>query len=218
MKETKKKWICVIVTIMITVGVLWAVNYIAVTYCIGNLKMFTALVLVVPVICVAAEAFFIGYQTEWNWKKTICVSLVLTMLSAGMSQFAVFMAGDKLDYIGSGELQENTADSSEDELMQELYAELDKMAYEYMLEQGLISEGEEIYAGEETMNGKATDHREEKDATAGDEIVSSEMYVGIQKSDPVTELIGNVMTFLVAFGSGMAGNKMAGKRKTKSKI
>ena len=77
--------------------------------------------------------------------------------------------------------------SPNDELMDELYDELDKKAYEYMLEQGLISEGEEIY-------------------------------VGIQKSDPVTDLIGNVITFLVAYGLSYAGWKVSNKKNKREKI
>ena len=44
------------------------------------------------------------------------------------------------------------------------------------------------------------------DDTFDERIISSELYVGIQKSDSVTELIGNVMTFVVAFGFSFVGD------------
>lgn len=215
MKKTDRKWTSVILTVIAAVGILVLINYAAVTYCIGDLKLFTALVVIVPVVCIAATAFFLGYQIRWDWKKGICISLVLTLISFGTSQFAVFMAGDKLDSMGTKETQDSTPMNSNEKLMEELYAELDKKAYEYMLEQGLISEGEEIYGGEGTIEGKVPDNREERDAVSKEQIVSSELYVGIQKSDPVTELLGNIMTFFIAFGFSFAGNLVKSRRDVK---
>lgn len=212
MKKTNRKWLIVIISVIVTACILGLINYLAVTYCIENLKLFTALVLVVPTICIAIAAFFIGYQIKWDWKKGICISLVLTLISFGTSQLIVVMAGDRLDNIGINEFQDNTQNASNDELMDELYEELDKKAYEYMISQGLISEGEEIYGGEGTIGGKALDNSEENDDTFDEQIVSSELYVGIQKSDPVTELIGNVMTFFAAFGFSFAGNVIGARK------
>ena len=212
MKKTNRKWLIVIISVIVTACIIGLINYLAVTYCIENLKLLTALVLVVPTICIAIAAFFIGYQIKWDWKRGICISLVLTLISFGTSQLAVVMAGDKLDNIGTNEFHDNTQNTSNDELMDELYEELDKKAYEYMLSQGLISEGEEIYGGEGTIGGKALDNSEENDDTFDEQIVSSELYVGIQKSDPVTELIGNVMTFFVAFGFSFAGNVIGARK------
>ncbi len=216
MKKTNRKWLIVIISVVVTACILGVVNYFAVTYCIGNLKLFTVLLLVVPIICIAALAFFIGYQIKWDWKKGICISLVLTLISFGTSQLAVVMAGNQLDNIGTKEYQNNTQNTSNDELMDELYNELDKKAYEYMLSQGLISEGEEIYGGEGTIDGKAFDNEENK-VGFDEKIVSSELYVGIQKSDPATEMIGNVMTFFVVFGFSYAGNAVKIRKITKKK-
>lgn len=217
MKKTNRKWLIVIISVIVTACILGLINYLAVTYCIENLKLFTALVLVVPTICIAIAAFFIGYQIKWDWKKGICISLVLTLISFGTSQLIVVMAGDRLDNVGINEFQDNTQNASNDELMDELYEELDKKAYEYMLSQGLISEGEEIYGGEGTIGDKALDNSGENDDTFDEQIVSSELYVGIQKSDPVTELIGNVMTFFVALGFSFAGN-VIGARKCEKNV
>lgn len=188
------------------------INYVAVACCIGNLQLFTAFVLVVPIVCIAAVSFIIGYRIKWNWKCGICIALILTLISWGTSQFIVLMAGNDLDSIGEIELQDNSQNAPNDELMDELYDELDKKAYEYMLEQGLISEGEKIFGGDKAVNGKDFDGNTENSIVDQNEIARTEMYVGIQMSDSVTELIGNIITFLVAYGLNFVGYKAKSKK------
>ena len=197
-----------IVSIFAATCVLLLINYVAVTYCVGNLQLFTALVLVVPIICIAAISFIIGYRIKWNWKYGICIALILTLISWGTSQLIVLMAGNDLDSNGEIELQDNSQNAPNDEL----YDELDKKAYEYMLEQGLISEGEEIFGGDITVDGKGSDGNTGNNIVNQDEIASTEMYVGIQMSDPVTELIGNIITFFVAYGLNFVGYKAKSKK------
>lgn len=205
----------VIVSIFAATCVLLLINYVAVTYCVGNLQLFTALVLVVPIICIAAISFIIGYRIKWNWKYGICIALILTLISWGTSQIIVLVAGNDLSSIEESELPDNSPKTSNDELMDELYDELDKKAYEYMLEQGLISEGEEIYGGDKTIGGESSENAKEKGNIDDNEIASTEMYVGIQKSDPVTELIGNIITFLIAYGLSYAGYKVSRRKARK---
>lgn len=202
----------VTVSIFTAACILLLINYVAVTCCIGNLQLFTALVLVVPIICIAAVSCIIGYRIKWNWKHGICIALILTLISWGTSQLIVLMTGNELDSIGEIELQDNSQNAPNDELMDELYDELDKKAYEYMLEQGLISEGEEIFGGDKTVDGKDSDGNTGNNIVNQDEIASTEMYVGIQMSDPVTELIGNIITFLVAYGLIFVGYKAKSKK------
>lgn len=205
----------VTVSVFATACILLLINYVAVTCCLGNLQLFTALVLVVPIICIAAVSFIIGYRIKWNWKYGICIALILTLISWGTSQLIVLMAGNDLDSNGEIELQDNSQNAPNDELMDELYDELDKKAYEYMLEQGLISEDEEIHGGDKTIGGEDSENKKENENN--NEIASTEIYVGIQKSDPVTELIGNVITFLVAFGLSYAGYKVSNKKGRREK-
>lgn len=205
MKKTNNL-VFLIVSMIATACVLLLINYVAVACCVGNLQLFTALVLIVPIICIAAVSFIIGYRMKWNWKYGICIALTFTLISWGTSQITVLMAGNDLDGIGEVELQDNPQNTPNNELMDELYNELDKKAYEYMLEQGLISEGEEIYGGEKTIGGEEAN--DEKDDDVTNEIASSEMYMGIQKSDSVTELIGNIITFFIAYGLSFTGYKV----------
>ena len=205
----------VTVSVFATACILLLINYVAVTCCIGNLQLFTALVLVVPIICIVAVSFIIGYRIKWNWKYGICIALILTLISWGTSQLIVLMAGNDLDSNGEIESQNNSQNAPNDELMDELYDELDKKAYEYMLEQGLISEGEEIHGGDKTIGGEDSENKKENENN--NEIASTEIYVGIQKSDPVTGLIGNVITFLVAFGLSYAGYKVSNKKGSREK-
>ena len=202
----------VTVSVFATACILLLINYVAVTCCLGNLKLFTALVLVVPILCIAAVSFIIGYRIKWNWKYCIFIALILTLISWGTSQLIVLMAGNDLDSIGEIELQDNSQNASNDKLMDKLYDELDKKAYEYMLEQGLISEGEEIFGGDITVDGKGSDGNTGNNIVNQDEIASTEMYVGIQMSDPVTELIGNIITFFVAYGLNFVGYKAKSKK------
>lgn len=202
----------VTVSVFATACILLLINYVAVTCCIGNLQLFTALVLVVPIICIVAVSFIIGYRIKWNWKYGICIALILTLISWGTSQLIVLMAGNDLDSIGEIELQDNSQNASNNELMDELYDELDKKAYEYMLEQGLISEGEEIFGGDKTVDGKDSDGNTGNSIVNQNEIASTEMYIGIQMSDPVTELIGSIITFLVAYGLIFVGYKAKSKK------
>ncbi len=205
----------VTVSVFATACILLLINYVAVTCCLGNLQLFTALVLVVPIICIAAVSFIIGYRIKWNWKYGICIALILTLISWGTSQLIVLMAGNDLDSNGEIELQNNSQNTPNDELMDELYDELDKKAYEYMLEQGLISEGEEIHGGDKTIGGEDSENKKENENN--NEVASTEIYVGIQKSDLVTKLIGNVITFLVAFGLSYAGYKVSNKKGRREK-
>lgn len=202
----------VTVSVFATACILLLINYVAVTCCLGNLQLFTALVLVVPIICIAAVSFIIGYRIKWNWKYGVCIALILTLISWGTSQLIVLMAGNDLDSIGEIELQDNSQNASNNELMDELYDELDKKAYEYMLEQGLISEGEEIFGGDKTVDGKDSDGNTGNSIVNQNEIASTEMYIGIQMSDPVTELIGSIITFLVAYGLIFVGYKAKSKK------
>lgn len=204
-----------IISIFAATCVLLLINYVAVTYCVRNLQLFTALVLVVPIICIAAISFIIGYRIKWNWKYGICIALILTLISWGTSQIIVLVAGNDLSSIEESELPDNSPKTPNDELMDELYDELDKKAYEYMLEQGLISEGEEIYGGDKTIGGESSENAKEKGNIDDIEIASTEMYVGIQKSDPVTELIGNIITFLIAYGLSYAGYKVSRRKARK---
>lgn len=207
----------VIISIFASACALLLINYVAVTYCVGNLQLFTALVLVVPIICIAAVSFIIGHRIKWNWKYGICIALILTFISWGTNQLIVLVAGNDLGVIEGSDLQDNSSKTPNDELMDELYDELDKKAYEYMLEQGLISEGEEIHGGDKTIGGEGSENTKEKGNIDGNEIASTEMYVGIQKSDPVTELIGNIITFLIAYGLSYVGYKVSRRKEKQEK-
>lgn len=205
-------------SLFVTACVFLLVNYLAVTFCVGNLGLFTMLVLVVPILCIAIVSFVIGYRIKWTWKYGICIAIILTLLSWGASQMTVFMAGNMFDSLtAADEPHQDISENQNDELMDELYSELDKKAYEYMLEQGLISEGEEIYGGDKSIGNKDETGNTEDDTGNDSEIVSSEMYVGIQKSDPVTELIGNIITFLVAYGLSFTGYKIKSKKEIQEK-
>lgn len=206
MKKTQK-WLGLVIPVVIAAGLIFAVNFAAVKYCMENINVFAALTLIVPVVIVAAAAFAEGIQIKWNWKKGLCIALVLTLVSFGIERMVVKISGNQLPDLTSGV----TASSGQpsDELMAELYDELDKKAYEYMLEQGLISEGDEILGGDQILPNQ---NQSDNEGASDNGELRGETYVGIQAADPTTELLGNLLTLLIAFGASFAGSKVRNRK------
>lgn len=206
MKKTRK-WLFLLLPVVIAALLIFAVNFSAVKYCMGNINIFAVMTLVVPAVIVAAAAFSMGLQTKWNWKKGLCIALVLTLVSFGMERMVVVFNGNQQPDL-TADTPANSGQPS-NELMDELYDELDRKAYEYMLEQGLISEGDEIRGGDQISPNQ--DQSGNDDVSDNGEL-RGETYVGIQAADPTTELLGNLLTLLIAFGASFAGSKMQRKR------
>lgn len=206
MKKTQK-WLGLIIPVVIAAGLIFAVNFAAVKYCMENINVFAAMTLIVPIVIVAAAAFAEGIQIKWNWKKGLCIALVLTLVSFGIERMVVKISGNQLPDLTSGV----TASSGQpsDELMAELYDELDKKAYEYMLEQGLISEGDEILGGDQISPNQ---NQSDNEGASDNGELRGETYVGIQAADPTTELLGNLLTLLIAFGASFAGSKVRNRK------
>lgn len=206
MKKTQK-WLGLIIPVVIAAGLIFAVNFAAVKYCMENINVFAAMTLIVPVVIVAAAAFAEGIQIKWNWKKGLCIALVLTLVSFGIERMVVKISRNQLPDLTSGV----TASSGQpsDELMAELYDELDKKAYEYMLEQGLISEGDEILGGDQISPNQ---NQSDNEGASDNGELRGETYVGIQAADPTTELLGNLLTLLIAFGASFAGSKVRNRK------
>lgn len=168
--------------------VLLAVYFLTITYGMKNLQLFAFMIIAIPSICVAIAAFLCGFGTpEWKWKKGIFIGIVLAVLTYGIGTFSTSIFNVSSDSL-----------SEQDALMNELYDELDRKAYEAMLEQGLISEGEEIYSG--PVEGDSPD--------ADSDIAYSELYVGLSKSDTTSEILSAVINTLLAVGAGFAGAKV----------
>lgn len=207
----KKGVLSVSLTLAATAALLTLSSYLAVTCLIDNITVFAALTVVFPILCVAIASFFLGYQIQWNWKKGLCLALALTLISFGTGALVMRFAGDSLQQINT---ESGTVQSDDDALMQEIYDELDRQAYEYMVEQGIISEGDEIYAGDPAINGAPAEEGSGSGDVTDSEMVRSEMYVGIQKSDPTTELLGSIVDFVLAFVFGLLGYKVKNAGKT----
>lgn len=205
----RKKILTIAIPLVILAAVFLVSSYVAVTFFTGNITVFAALTVAFPTLCIMTFAFVIGRLIEWNWKKGLCLALVLVLISYGTGLLSQLLIGDKFQDISVDTSGESLDDNA---LMQEIYDELDRQAYEYMLEQGLISEGEEIYSGDpvigERENAAKSDGNEEDNV-----IVGSEMVFGIQKSDPTTELLGNLLDFILAFGFSFFGYKVKNRKR-----
>ncbi len=208
MKKTQK-WLGLLLPVVVAAGLIFAANFAAVKYCAENINVFAAMMLIVPVVIVAVAAFAEGVQIKWSWKKGLCIALVLTLVSVGIERMVVAVSGNQLSNLTSGV----TASSGQpsDELMAELYDELDRKAYEYMLDQGLISEGDEIQGGDQITPNQ---NQSGNEGTSDNGELRGETYVGIQAADPTTELLGNLLILLVAFGASFAGSKAQSKKHT----
>lgn len=194
----KRTVLYAVLTLAATAALLTFSSWLAVTCFIGNIAVFAAMTVVFPSVCVSAAAFIIGRKLSWNWKRGLLLALILTLISFGTGELITLFAGDELQSLDAAR---GTAISEDAAFMSELYDELDKQAYEYMLEQGLIAEGDAIYGGEPT----------------GGEIVRSELYVDIEKSNAATELVGSAVDFMLAFVFGFLGWKVGrGKRSDKN--
>ena len=202
-----QKWLGLLLPVVISAGLIFAANFAAVKYCMENINIFAAMTLVVPVVIVAVAAFAEGIQIKWNWKKGLCIALVLTLVSFGIEHVVVAVNESQLSNLTS-DVAVNSGQPS-DELMDELYNELDRKAYEYMLEQGLISEGDEIWGGDQISPNQ---NQSNNDDISDNGQLRGEMYVGIQAADPTTELLGNLLTLLIAFGVSFAGSKVRNRK------
>ena len=80
-----------------------------------------------------------------------------------------------------------------------------------MLEHGLISEGDEILGGDRISPNQNQSGNNNNSDNGG---LRGETYVGIQAADPTTELLGNLLILLVAFGASFAGSKAQSKKHT----
>lgn len=168
--------------------VLLTLYYYAFTYTMKNLNLFAFMIIGAPGICLMAAAFLCGYfESEWNWKRSLLVGIILAALT-----FCIGTLSTNIFHVSPDSLSEQEA------LMNELYEELDRKAYEAMLEQGLISEGEKIYSSPLESNSPGTDS----------EIAYSELYVGLGKSDTVSEILSIIIHILLAAGAGFAGARV----------
>ena len=194
-EKEKTNMVRIIIVLAGFAALLFGTNLFNLTYGIKNLSIFTFVMIVVPILYIIIAGFLLGYLSLWSIKKGICFALILTFLSWGISSLAATIISPE-----SITAQVQT----QDEIMSELYDELDRKAYEMMLEQGLIEEGDVIThepamgAIPESIDGEY-----------------SEMYVGIVESDPTMELMSIILDFIFAFGAGFAGYKVKNMVKKK---
>lgn len=193
--NVKSKNLIIIITVLLgfTISLL-AIYYLALTYSIGNLQLFAFIVLVIPSVFIMGVAFIFGFfMPGWSWKKGVFNSILLALLTYAIGTFSIStfnMASDSI--------------SKQDEHMDMLYDELDKKAYAAMIEQGIISEGEEISSG--PVGGDSPDAAS-KDTSNG-KIAYSEVYVGLGESDTISEILSIILHILLALGTGFAGAKV----------
>lgn len=172
------------------VGVSLGTRLLTLAYGISNLSTFAFMMIAVPLAYIAVAGLLLGYISKCSIKKGICFTLILGLLSWGASSISTMLISP-----------ENIMSQApaQDEIMEQIYEELDRQAYEKMVEEGIIEEGDVITRG-----------------PSGDDIVEpgndngehTEVFTGVVKSDPTSEALGIILNLLLAFGTIIAGRKI----------
>ena len=173
-------------------SLLFGTYYINLTCFTSNISLFAFIMIAVPSIYVLISGFILGYISVWNIKRALCLSAVLALLVWGVGGLCAKI------------ISPVNNPSRQEAIMEELYEELDRQAYEYMLKEGIIKDGDIIMGGPPVGAPKNDGTR----GGSGEEGGYSELYVGITEADPASVLSGVILDFAVAFGAQFAGYKV----------
>ena len=175
-------------------ALLFVTTLLTLTHGINNLSTFAFMMIAVPITYIIVAGFLLGLFSECSIKKGICFALILGCLSWGISNLSTRLISP-----------ENMLSQapSQDDIMSQIYDELDRQAYEHMLEAGIIQEGDVITRGPAV--GGVPEGFVVPGSEGGD---YSEVFTGIVKSDPTSEALGVILNLALAFGAIIAGSKV----------
>jgi|GEM_PF-2342723 len=193
-ENSKRTTIKTVIVFAGFVALLFATRLLTLTHGINNLSTFAFLMIAVPIAYIIIAGLLLGFVSECSIKKGICFALVLCVLSWGISSISTMLISP-----------ENIMSQapSQDEIMSQIYEELDRQAYEHMLEAGIIEEGDVITRGPavgDVPDGFIAPGNENGDY--------SEVFTGVVKSDPTSEALGIILNLLLGFGAIIAGSKV----------
>lgn len=169
---------------------------------IGNINLlgFAVLNLVLPFLIIIAANAVIHYSRKATIKSCLVHAVILALLSMVINLSAAGIAGDQV----IDDLVEAGTDSNEGP-DQEILDELDRLARQKMIEEGLISEDEVIYS-EPYMVHENTDG--ENGSSLSGEQLTGTWDVQIEKENMLSTITGVFLDILLAFGGGVAGMKL----------
>ena len=161
---------------------------------------FVVINLICPSLIIIIANAVINYDKSSTIKKCLLHAVVLAALSLTVNLGATQLVGDKAvdNLIGS----EKTENKESEEPDQEIMDELDRQARQKMIDEGLISEDEEIYS-EPYGNSQKIDGGDKSDEANGQ--LTGTWDVQVEKENTLSTVTGALLDIVLAFIGGMAG-------------
>lgn len=171
-----------------------------------SLMAFVVLNLVPPSLIIIVANAVINYSKEGTVKRCLMHAVVLALLSMVINLCATRIVGDQaIDNLIETETINNNEGPS-----QEILDELDRLARQKMIEEGLISEDEIIYSEpyivDENVDG-------ENGNSLANEQLTGTWDVQIEKENTLSTITGAFLDILLAFIGGVVGLKLSNKKK-----
>lgn len=165
-----------------------------------SLMAFVVINLICPSLIIIIANAVINYDKSSTIKKCLLHAVVLAALSLTVNLGATQLVGDKAvdNLIGS----EKTENKESEEPDQEIMDELDRQARQKMIDEGLISEDEEIYS-EPYGNSQKIDGGDESDEA--NRQLTGTWDVQVEKENTLSTVTGALLDIVLAFIGGMAG-------------
>lgn len=176
-----------------------------------SLMMFVIINLVCPSLIIIIANAVINYDEKSTMKKCLLHAVILAVLSLAINLGATQVIGDKAveNLIGSEETGGNGGKDSNNP-DQEIMDELDRQARQKMIDEGLISEDEEIYS-KPYGNSEKIDGSD--DASGTDSGLTGTWDVQVEKENALSTVTGSLLDIVLAFIGGMAGAQMKKRKK-----
>lgn len=170
-----------------------------------SLMAFVVLNLVLPSFIIIVANAVINYSKKGTVKRCLVHAVVLAVLSMVINLSATGIVGDQaIDNLVETEIINNNEGPS-----QEIMDELDRLARQKMIEEGLISEDEIIYSEPYVVNGNVGG--ENGNGLAGEQLAGT-WDVQIEKENTLSTITGVLLDILLAFIGGVIGMKLSNKK------
>lgn len=173
-----------------------------------GMTAFVIINLLLPSLIIIIANGVINYDNGSNIKKCLLHAVILAMLSLVINLGSTKVMGNKvMDNLIESE-QIGTSEGVESELLDEL----DRQARQKMLEEGLISEDDEIYS-EPYVNSEEVE--EENDSVLSEGQLTGTWDVQIEKENTLSTITGAILDILLAFIGGALSLKFREKKEEK---
>jgi len=160
-----------------------------------SLMTFAFINLLPPTLIITIANFIIQYRKKTSVKGCFLHAFFLALLSLTINMAATEVVGEQV-----------IDNAIESEANQEIWDELDRLARQKMIEEGLITEDEIIYS-EPYIGGNS--------GTNSEQLVGT-WDVQIEKENALSMLTGGVLDIILSFVGGMLGMKLWVRRKAYS--